>query len=259
MKEDLKAASTQVPKPEKVYFFTHKPIKISDKNKLRDFARTTYEIGLEMMDGKAISELLASPETVWIAERYLSLPSAFILERPTSAERWYQYLLDLDDAFPLTDGLFFELKDAIREVAYAPESRTDALKLFSKIRRYRSGTVDRIRRKAIYEEFVASLRGLGDSVGYEDDLRGYLSSLTTLTDPADIEDAAVIIGYIIGARIQEGLEILLSEVEQWQTQLFQKGNNAAGQHRTRTSEVRVDDCPSQLATVKRTDSRIEPL
>ena len=222
VKEDLKAASTQVPKPEKVYFFTHKPIKISDKNKLRDFARTTYEIGLEMMDGKAISELLASPETVWIAERYLSLPSAFILERPTSAERWYQYLLDLDDAFPLTDGLFFELKDAIREVAYAPESRTDALKLFSKIRRYRSGTVDRIRRKAIYEEFVASLRGLGDSVGYEDDLRGYLSSLTTLTDPADIEDAAVIIGYIIGARIQEGLEISLSEVEQWQTQLFQR-------------------------------------
>jgi hypothetical protein len=206
-----------------LYFFHHLPTKASDKHKLQTFARETYGINLEVMDCKGISELLADPETVWIAERYLSLPSAFILARTSDsdAEHWYKDLLEASDDEPLTDGIFFKLKDAIREVAYTSELRSDALKLFAKIRRYRAADSERIRRKAIYEEFVASLRGLGDSVGYEDDLRNYLSTLNSLTEPADLEDAAVIISYILGARVNEGLPISLPEIEVWHEQLSQ--------------------------------------
>jgi hypothetical protein len=136
VKSDLASVANGLPRADKLFFFHHLPIKVADRHKLQRFAIEQHRIELEIFDGMAIAELLSDADTVWIAQRYLSLHSEFILQRNQAGSTWYQHLLG-DETSPLTSGHFFEIRDAVREAAHDPESRSHALILFKKLRQYR--------------------------------------------------------------------------------------------------------------------------
>ncbi len=222
IRHDLASTDKLVPRPTKLFFFHHQPIKVSDRHKLQQLAVEQYNIELNVFDGLALSELLSQTDTVWIAQRFLSLASEFVLARFDQDPAWYKHLLASPEEAPLTSGRFFEIRDAVRETASHPDLHSDTLLLFKQLRRFRGHHNARVRRKAIYEEFVASLRGLGDCTGYESDLRLYFGNISSLTDEAEIEDAAVLISYSLGARACENLFIALDDFVDWHKALVDR-------------------------------------
>jgi hypothetical protein len=84
VKADLKSAANRTNPTDWLYFFYPEPVKVSVRNALKEFANQQYKIQLEILDSVAIAEFLADPEMLWIAERYLSLPSGISLPGPNA-------------------------------------------------------------------------------------------------------------------------------------------------------------------------------
>lgn len=215
VRADTKAAAAFGQPIETLYFFYHLPIKIGDRNKLKEEAKINFGVALEIVDGVAIAEFLADPELLWIAERYLSLPSGIELPSP-STPLWYSEVLAASESQnELTSDAFFQIKAALRHATAQPDLHSDVPKLIRRLRRFSEHHI--LQRKVFYEEFVSVLRGLNAAEGYEQEVLTYLSAIPSLTDIADLEDAAVILGYLTGAcargllNVDPGTRLRISE------------------------------------------------
>ena len=228
--EDLQAAKSFGEPVTRLVFFHHLPIKVSARNKLKKEARERYSLDLEVFDGQAISQMLADRETSWIAKRYLSLPSEFVIDSGAVSPTWFSEVLakDYDHERP-TSADFFELKDAVRYATWRPEYHSDLAELLKKMQAFRNHAFKEIQRKVIYETFVASLRGLRTTAGLEGALREYFSGIDSLLDPTEIEDGAVLIGYALAANGDGLLNVPLVELRTWHAQLTKRSKQLMDQ------------------------------
>jgi hypothetical protein len=220
VRQDLVAAKSFGEPVDRLVFFHHLPIKTADRHKLKKEAIEKCGVELEIFDGPAIAEMLADSQTAWIAQRYLSLSSEFVLPQETPPPGWFEaVLLRAYSRECLTSANFFELKDAIRFATWRSERHSDLDKLLRGIQTFRQHPFPGIRRKAIYETFVASLRGLETTAGLESSVREYFADVDSLNDPAEIEDGAVLVGYALGARARGVLDMPLAELSDWHMRL----------------------------------------
>ncbi len=218
------AAAAQYPEPvDTLYFFYNRPVKIADRNKLKAAALEIHGIKLEIIDAKAIAEFLADPELLWLAERYLSLPCEIILSASAQKPVWYDSLLaGGEQSAPDTLDTFFQLKSAVRHATAVAERHSDIPRLITHLRRFRAHTSPAIARKAFYEEFVAALRGLNAAEGYEFQVVDYLSAIETLSEPQELEDAAVLLGYARGATARGILHLDESQLKRFRETLLSR-------------------------------------
>jgi hypothetical protein len=93
VREDLSAAKDFGEPVDRLVFFHHRPIKTSERNKLKKEAREHCGLELEIFDGPAIGEMLADQQTSWIAKRYLSIPSEFGLPPEGESPGWFDAVL----------------------------------------------------------------------------------------------------------------------------------------------------------------------
>ncbi len=61
---------------ESVYFFSREDVKIGKRNELKKWAYDTHQINVEILDGNAISDILATRKNHWIAKQYLKIPTS---------------------------------------------------------------------------------------------------------------------------------------------------------------------------------------
>ena len=218
--EDLQAAKRFGEPVARLVFFHHLPIKVSARNRLKGDAKEKYHLELEVFDGPAISELLAERETSLIAKRYLSLPSEFVIDSDAASPTWFAEVLARNYSHErLTSAEFFELKDAVRYATWRSEHHSDLAELLQKMQAFRDHSFGGIQRKVIYETFVASLRGLRTTAGLEGSLGEYFSAIDSLSEPAEIEDGAVLIGYALAANRDSLLDIPLTQLREWHERL----------------------------------------
>ena len=223
IKEDLSAAAKFPEKVERLVFLTNGDVPIGRRHKFQEFARQTHGISLEVFDARAISEWLAEPELFWIAQQYLSISSDFVLAAPKSSHKWYEEVVEGSvDAAHATESDFYRLKDAVRFATHDPVYRSDLQGLLAKLRVFREHRSVQIQRRAFYEEFVASLRGLEDVRGLEAGLDRYISALAESDDPSELEDAAILVGYSIGAKARGLLNAEMSTVAGWRKLLLSR-------------------------------------
>ena len=161
IKEDLVAATVFPEKVERVVFMSCWNVPVGKRHKLKEYALKTHGLPLEIFDARAISELLVDPELFWVAQHYLSVPSEFTLAVPKSGHEWYEKILKLSvDPGCLVMSDFFRLKQAVRFATRNSGYKSDLPSLLMKIRDFRGYPSEEIQRRAFYEDFVASLRGL---------------------------------------------------------------------------------------------------
>lgn len=208
IRADVKAAAEFGEPVEQMYFFYNRPIKVGDRNKFKEAALKDHGIKLEIVDGVAIAEFLADPELLWIAERYLSLPSEVSLPISGAVPSWYSTLVTTPGSeLSVNSDTFYRLKSAVRYASGEADRHSDLPKLISRLRLFRSHPDRVVARKAFYEEFVAALRGLNAAEGYESQVVDYLSHIDKLEDPAELEDASIILSYANGACVRGILKI----------------------------------------------------
>ena len=210
---------------EVVCYFCTSDVQVSKRHELEAWAKDNYSIKLTIHDGQSISELLADREVFWIAEKYLSIPSE-IYPRADDGADWYGQSLKswrTKNTPNINYGDFYELKAAVRHVTFSTEVRQDIsfwIRLLEKF--IDNDSLPKLRRKAIYEVAVASLRGLGMLCGQEDRLREYFDTIPKLEDPVDLEDAAVLLNYCIGAIHQTDVQLTADELSIWRNKLVSR-------------------------------------
>jgi hypothetical protein len=230
IREDLSAAAHLTERVERVVFLTNRDIPVGKRHMLQEFALKTHGLALDIFDARAISDLLADPELFWIAQEYLSIPSDFVLAMPKSGRRWYEEMLNatIDPAHLIVSD-FFRLKDAVRFATRDHAHQSDLPRLLTKLRMFQRHRSMAIQRRAFYEDFVASLRGLESVKGFEAGLQQYISAVALSDDPSELEDASVLISYCLGALCRKLLEVEISTIATWQKMILTRVRQVLGE------------------------------
>jgi hypothetical protein len=221
IKSDLKAAAASKDEIDRLVFLTTEDVPVGRRHRLQEFATENYKLSLDVYDAHAISEWLVEPELFWIAQQYLSISNDFVLAVPKSDHKWYEDIVGNPiSANNRRESDFYKLKEAIRFATGDPVYRSDLPALIGKLRIFQTHLVPRIQRKAFYEEFVASLRGLEDVDGLESSLQKYVSDVAASADVSELEDGAVIVGYSVGAKMRGLLNIEMDVIVGWRKSLL---------------------------------------
>lgn len=220
---------------EGVYFFCTCDLDVAKRHELQDWARNTHSVSLEIFDGAGMSELLAEPDLFWLSERYLQLPSELFPAVSTeAAQDWYSRTLSKwrKSSHPARSFAdFSEIRRAARRALGPMEADEQGkpatgyklpelpfwIERLDEIAANDTGGL--LRRRALYEASVARLRGLGSLIGQEAVLRLYFAQVPQLEDGADLEDAGVLLSYMVTARVLGQVELEENEVNAWEVAL----------------------------------------
>ena len=222
IKEDLALIAKSQPSATKVKFFSNGGIPIGIRHKLQAYAKGAHGIELEVFDLFAIAGLLAHPEIFWIATQFLSIPGeVFLSSGVAHGGGWYEDAKKLEiDPQRTRAADFFTIKRAVRYATSHHSLHSDLPPLIEKLRLFRASGMPGLARRAFYEEFVASLRGLELVKGCAEGLYEYFEVTPSLTDVAEMEDAAVLIHYAVGAQKRGLLDISLGQILDWRKSLM---------------------------------------
>lgn len=217
---------------EGVYAFCSRDVPTAKRHELQEWARTTHAVTLEILDGAAVAELLGDRDIFWLAERFLQIPGELIPAPPAGEEErdWYARTLDKwrrETRPALTFADFSEIRTAAR-VALGPFSYDEDGRPVNRHERpempfwierldeiSNQETIGSLRRRAVYEATVLRLRGLGSLFGQEERLRIYFAAVPHLEDASDLEDAEVLLTYVLPASHQWLVGLEDSEMEAW--------------------------------------------
>lgn len=220
--ETIIASGTTV---DRVYFFSSEDVPVAKRHKIQKWAIEKKKLELEILDGNAVAEMLADPDTFWIANKFLSISSDHY-PRSLESEGWYTNILDEYKAkkhLRLTFEEFNDIKLALRHIYKSKVLIADLPFWISKIDVYISDALpNSMKRKAIYEKFVTTLIGLKDISGQEDDIRLYFSQLPEKFDTAELEDATVLLSLSNSSKKLCENNFTVKELEAWRIKLWNK-------------------------------------
>jgi len=127
VRTDVNAICGQGAAVRAVAFFAVQEIPVAVRHRLQDQARETHGVTLEVFDGQAVSHMLAEADLVWVAERYLDLPSHLVPDSPDEPQPgWYMHTLAAlrqRDVIRLTPGAFSEVRDGLRHATFEDKAR----------------------------------------------------------------------------------------------------------------------------------------
>ena len=238
VRRDVKTIMSSGTSIEGIYMFCSRDMAVAKRHELVGWALETYNIELEILDGAAIAELLGDRDIFWLAERYLQLPAELLPTLSVEEEQgWYSHTLDKwqrEKRVAQTFADFAEIRaaarDALGSFGYDEDGRPitqhkrpelpfwiERLDEITKL-----DTVGSLRRRAFYEASVIRLRGLGSLTGHEERLRIYYAEVPQLDDASDLEDANVLLTYILTANKLHRVNLNDSEIEAWYWALEQQ-------------------------------------
>jgi hypothetical protein len=187
---------------ERIYFFSGEDIAVGVRHKCRDKIKEIYNVELEIIDAQAISQHLTDSDIFWIAIQYLKIPSDFY---PTdNREDWYSRLkaeYQNRESIPNTFQEFSEIKSALRHIYKDEKLKSDLLFWLPKTDQIICESVlpEFLKRKAIYEKFVASLMGLDNVEGQEDNIKRYYLDMESHPSIGDLVDAQLLLSFCRGS------------------------------------------------------------
>lgn len=211
-------------KADVVVAFCEADLPIGVRNGIKEKAETKHGVELHILDGNAISALLAAPDLNWVAHKYLDLPrEAVPAARTDEAEAWYlAQRLKWSERIPsLTWG---DLEDLSQSVRYAYQHGFTAdidlwLDLLDDLN-IDTAPLD-LRRAVIYEITLANLRGRETLEPAADDLRWYFETVTDVIPSASLQDAQVLLAFCLGAAHAGVPGITPEETASWRETLVE--------------------------------------
>ncbi len=217
IKSDLKSIFGSGSKPTHIVYFCEIDVPVARRHNLQKLCSESYGAQLDIFDGQAIAGLLANPDTFWIAERYLSVPSELWPEEVGDARynelktRWLN-----SEASPQTYADFLEIKLGLRIATFEEYARPDLSAWIARMKTFAGiAFADRLIRKANYEISVAELRGHGSLDPAADHIENFFASVSHDIAPAELMDAAVLVVYMRGAVARGHTTLSREKITAW--------------------------------------------
>jgi hypothetical protein len=188
---------------------------------LQDWARETYTLELEIIDGEALSEELALNDLFWIAEEFLQIPAELF---PKVANADYLPLQEKwESSSPVLENYadFDEIKRLAR-LTLDDESLTQDLPFWlQKLQEFLliADLRPSFKRKVLYEIIVLRMRGMRDLNGWEHFVYDYFDAAPSFQGQLEAQDASVIVSYVQGALVRGAGKFSLAEVRGWRKEI----------------------------------------
>jgi hypothetical protein len=157
-------------------------------------------VTLKIFDGQNVSHVLSQGDLLWVARRYLDLPSHLVPDVPGEPQPdWYAHTLAAlrgRETRRLTPGAFSEVRDGLRRATFDAEARVELPEWLRYMREFiTDGGDGELAIRARYECSVATLRGLNTLEGVEDDIRAVIDYASTSGCVSMLEDASIHLMY----------------------------------------------------------------
>jgi hypothetical protein len=204
IKADLKSICGQGEPVTRVAFFAVHDISGAIQHRVKEHARETYDVGLVIFDGQAVAHALTQGDLVWVAQRYLELPSHLVPDEPGEPRpEWYidrlAALRNREHRW-LTLGTLAEVRDGLRHATLDDEARVDLPEWLRYMREFVDhGDDAELVFRARFECATATLRGMNTLDGAEDDIRAAIEHALASNRPSILEDATALLMYWGGA------------------------------------------------------------
>ena len=193
----------------------------------------SHGIPLVLHDAESISNLLARPQSFWIAERFLSIPAQILPEAPATggelldeyAERRHTWR-DKDAPNP-TLGDFIDLKAGLRYATFHLIAREDLPFWLGLVRALLAHPEcpTNVRQRARYELVVASFRSMRDLRQVDEVARAHLEESLIESEPARLQDASTLLLYANTA-VRWGVTSLTpGELRDWNERLTMRAED----------------------------------
>lgn len=216
IKSDVAKIVANGDRPDLIYFFSSRPVTVSNRHKLVAWARTHHAVALELLDCVALAEQLADPDVFWIAARYLQI-SPEIYPRPSNAGSEYDRLtakwLTIDRAAGRFAD-FIEIKCAAR---IALESAAQDLpRWLALIAAYEALCESGAERHQVeYELLALTMRERRSLRGDETRIRSFFSDPELLALPDNAKRAETIHCYAATAQLLGEADLTSDELDEW--------------------------------------------
>src|SRR5215467_13235382 len=221
----MKAICAQGTRVERIVVFAAHNVPVATRHRLQTDARENHNVGLEVLDGEAIAELLADRELFWIAEEYLHLPAE--LQPPARVGEpalpdWYTGLRhegQAPEAAPVSHGDLLELAGRLRHATFHQDARGDLPGWLSLVERLLGNAPGHEKRqRARYEIAVATLRGTGTLRPAEPHVRDFFDEIDTIDNPTLLLDASVL-KHCEGANRRGATDLTLQKAAAWNAEV----------------------------------------
>ncbi len=209
-------------KPVSIFFFSVADIPISKREVLKKWAEDTFTVILEILDGQAISEMLADRDIFWIAAEYLHLSSDIYPRAAVENEQYVRYFNRWlkESRTPQNYADFIEIKYCGRIAKEENNVKQDLPRWIELLNLFKNRPyLPELRRKAQYEIAVLAFRGLGTLIGQEESLREYFADIHNITNTEEFEDFSVLSMYCAEACSENRVRLELKEINDWHKEI----------------------------------------
>ncbi|NJC66227.1 hypothetical protein HC028_17195 [Planosporangium flavigriseum] len=228
IKADVKSICTQGTPVHRIYFFAVETVPVAERHELQSFVHDAHQVKLEIVDGLAIAQLLTDPDVFWIAETYLRLSADMRPVAPPnepSLPAWYSALKQRwanTERTPVNQGDLAQLVRGLRHATDTTAARPDLPEWLGLIEQFLATEPDfEAAQRARYELSRATLRGAGDLRPAEHHVRAFFGDVASMTLPADLLDASVLLQYTETARLAGESALDEDELRDWAKELRQ--------------------------------------
>lgn len=204
--------------PDVIFVFSEQDLPVAARHRLIDQARADHGIRLEILDGAAMSEMLAQREAFWIAVEHLDVPASLAPTPGEGRPEWYEadrarWLARTEPAYTLGDLL--DLSACLRYAWGTEQTRPDIEFWLTHMMPYLGDDADpRLRQAARYGVAVARFRGLGDMRPADELVRALVhEACEDPTIPA-LSDASVALSYAQAAWLHAATGLTANEVDE---------------------------------------------
>lgn len=205
--------------PDIVYFFSNQDISVALRHTLQIWSEEAHNIKLEIIDAQALSEQLSAPNTFWIAEEFLDIPSELMARPIVSENNDYEkarqkWIVDGQD--PVNYADFVDIKNNLRKATFDDALKSDLSAWQRTIEIFiHSEFKEDLQRRATYEICVSELRGKHNLTPRLDLVENYFKNWGTLQDNNAIRDATVLLSYSSTAAIIGEFDIEKDKLHSW--------------------------------------------
>ncbi|MGA5629683.1 hypothetical protein ACPCTH_32870 [Streptomyces cellulosae] len=197
IREDLKSICSRGEPVARVAFFAAHEIPVAMRHRLQGHARDSYQVALDVFDGQAVAQMLTQGDLIWIAQRFLDLPSAMIPDEPAQEQPdWYRATLTAvreRAGKRLTPGALSEVRDGLRHAVLDDEARVDLPEWLGYIGEFIEGEDEDLVLRARYERAWAVLRGKNTLDGVEPDIRAVIDAALSTESVSLLDDANLLL------------------------------------------------------------------